>query len=98
VLIKACLASVPIYLMSFVKLPKWAIRLLESQMGHCLWNSYGDSHKFHLANWQLVSMKEYGGLGVPNLRDLNISLLWHWIGRYARDNNKIWKKLINFMF
>jgi hypothetical protein len=75
-LIKACLASILVYLMSFIKLPKWAIRLMEFQMGHCLWNNDGDSHKFHLANWQLVSMKkEYGGLEVPNLRDLNTCLL-----------------------
>jgi hypothetical protein len=76
VLIKSCLASVPAYLLSFIKFLKWVIRLLEAQMGHCLWNSDGDCHKYHLANWKLVSMKkEFGGLGVPNLRDLNICLL-----------------------
>jgi hypothetical protein len=35
-LVKTCLASVPVYLLSFLKFPKWAIRLLESQMAHCL--------------------------------------------------------------
>jgi hypothetical protein len=99
VLMKTCLTSIPVYLMSFIKLPKWAIRLLESQMGHCLWNSDGKSHKFHLANWKLMSMKkEYGGLGVPNLRDLNTCLLGSWIGRYARDNDKLWKQLIDFKY
>jgi hypothetical protein len=83
VLIKVCLASIPVYLMSFIKHLKWAIRLMESQMGHCLWNRDGDSHKFHLANWQLVFVKEYGGLGVPNLRDLNTCLLGSLIGRYS---------------
>jgi hypothetical protein len=29
-LIKSCLASVPVYLMSFIKFPKWAIRLIDS--------------------------------------------------------------------
>jgi hypothetical protein len=28
VLIKACLASIPVYLLSFIKFPKWAIKLL----------------------------------------------------------------------
>jgi hypothetical protein len=28
ILIKACLASIPVYLMSFIKLPKWAIKLM----------------------------------------------------------------------
>jgi hypothetical protein len=35
-LIRSCLASIPVYLLSFVKFPKWAIRLIESQMAHCL--------------------------------------------------------------
>jgi hypothetical protein len=68
-------------------------------MGHCLWNSDGESHTFHLANWKLVSMKkEYGGLGVPDLRDLNTCLLGSWIERYARDNDKLWKQLVGFKF
>jgi hypothetical protein len=53
-----------------------------------------DSHKFY--NSQLVSMeKEYGGLGAPNLRGLNTCLLGSWIGRYARNSEKIWKQLID---
>ena len=31
-LLKACLASIPIYLMSVIKFPKWAIESLNSQM------------------------------------------------------------------
>jgi hypothetical protein len=36
VLIKTCLASIPVYLLSFIKFPKWTVKLLESQMAHCL--------------------------------------------------------------
>ena len=62
-LIKTCLASIPVYLLSFIKFPKWAIKLLNTQMANCLWNDTEEIHKFHLANWELVSMcKEYGGL------------------------------------
>jgi len=35
-LLKACLASIPIYLMSIIKFPKWAIRMINSHMGHFL--------------------------------------------------------------
>jgi hypothetical protein len=98
-LVKTCLASIPVYPLSFLKFPKWAIRLLESQMSHYLWNNDNDSHKYHLANWQLVSMrKEFGGLGIPNLRDLNICLLGSWLKRYCSDNDKIWKQLIDFKY
>jgi hypothetical protein len=90
VLIRSCLASVPVYLLSFIKFPKWAIELLESQMAHCLWSSDSDKHRYHLANWQLVSMKkEFGGLGVPSLRDLNLCLLGSWVRRYCVNKGKI---------
>jgi hypothetical protein len=32
-LLKACLASIPIYLMSVIKFPKWAIKAINSQRG-----------------------------------------------------------------
>jgi hypothetical protein len=35
-LIRSCLASIPVYLLSFVNFSKWTIKLLESQMTHCL--------------------------------------------------------------
>lgn len=72
VLIKTCLASIPIYVFSFFKFPSWAIEIINSHMAHCLWDSYEGHNKIHLANWDLVSMKkEYGGVSVPNLKDLN---------------------------
>ena len=40
-------------------------------------------------------MKEYGGLGIPNLRDLNVCLLASWIRRYNIDGNKLWKQMID---
>jgi hypothetical protein len=39
ILIKTCLASIPVYLLSFFKISKWAIKLIESHMANCLWNN-----------------------------------------------------------
>jgi hypothetical protein len=90
VLIKSCLTSVLVYLLSFIKFLKWAIRLIESNMAHCLWNNNEECHKYHLANCQLVSLKrECGGLGVPNIKELNLCLLGSWVKRYAIDKEKI---------
>jgi hypothetical protein len=70
-LIKTCLASIPIYLPPFFKFPKWAIDLINSHMANCFWDDYHGHSKMHLANWDLICMsKEYGGLGIPNLRVL----------------------------
>jgi hypothetical protein len=98
-LIKTCLSSVSIYLMTFIKFPKWTIRLVETQMAHCLWTTSEDKHNYHLVNWRQICMKkEFGGPGVPDLRDLNLCLLGSWIRRYAVDKEKIWKILIDFKY
>jgi hypothetical protein len=66
VLVQTCIASIPVYLLSFIKFPKWAIKTITSQMANCLWNDREDSHKWHLANWESLSMcKSFGVLGSP---------------------------------
>jgi hypothetical protein len=61
-LVRSVLASIPLYLLSVIKFPKWAITLINSHMGHCLWDNYEGHHKYHLANWGLISQKkEFGG-------------------------------------
>jgi hypothetical protein len=39
--------------------------------------------------------KQYGGLGVPDLKDLNLCLLGSWVKRYFRDEGKLWKKVVD---
>jgi hypothetical protein len=59
-------------------------------MANCLWNDSEGNHKYHLANWDSISMrKQYGGVGVPNLRDLNICLLSFSIKRYQGGKGKL---------
>jgi len=42
--------------------------------------------------------KEFGGLGIPDLRDLNLCLLGSWIRRYTDDDNQLWKQLIDYKY
>jgi hypothetical protein len=64
VLIKTCLATIPLYLLSFYKFPRWGIDLINSHMANCFWDDYEGHRKLHLANWHLICMKrEYGGWG-----------------------------------
>lgn len=99
VLIKTCLASIPVYLMSVIKFPSWAITLINSQMAHCLWSDSENRKKLHLVNWETVTIsKEFGGLGVPDLRQVNICLLASWIRRYSLDGNKLWKRVFDFKY
>jgi hypothetical protein len=43
-------------------------------------------------------LKEYGGLGVPNLRDLNVCLLATWIKRYNLGCDKLWRQFLDFKY
>jgi hypothetical protein len=65
-LLKACLASIPIYLMYVIKFPKWAIEAINSQMA----NIFG------------MIRKEKGGLGILELRDFILCHLVSWIQGY----------------
>ena len=95
ILLTTCIASIPTYLMSIMKFPKWAIDAITSQMAHFFWGNVGDNHKYHLAKWGMVSQrKEWGGLGVPNLREFNMSLLAAWSKRFFDDRDSDWKKLL----
>jgi hypothetical protein len=47
----------------------------------------------------LVSQKiEFGGLGIPNLANMNLCLLASWIKRYHLDNHKMWKQIIDHKY
>ena len=95
-LIKACLSSIPVYLLSFFKFPKWAVNLINTQMENCLWNDFEGHRKLHLANWKLVcKKKEYGGLGVPDLANVNLCLLSSWVKRYIHGDGKLWKTMVD---
>ena len=96
ILIQSCLASIPVYLLSFFKFPKWALNLINSQMSNFMWNDEEVNHKIQLANWPSICMKkDFGGMGIPNLQDLNLCLIGSWIKRYIQGEGSLWKRVID---
>jgi hypothetical protein len=58
-----------------------------------------DKHRFHLSNiHSLCLKKEHGGLGIPELRNLNMCLLASWIQRYQDSDGKLWKDIADFKY
>jgi hypothetical protein len=56
-------------------------------MANFFWDDTESKHKYHLSNWvSLTQRKENGGLGIPDLRDLNLCLLASW-GCTRRQKN-----------
>jgi hypothetical protein len=59
-------------------------------MANCLWHDFEGNRELHIPNWQLVYMKkDFGGLGIPNIRDVNLCLLGSWVKKYNADSGKI---------
>jgi hypothetical protein len=42
----------------------------------------------------LCQKKEYGGLGIPDLRELNLCLLASWVQRFYNPKPKLWKEIV----
>src|SRR6185437_2666907 len=85
--------------MSTIKFPKWAIDAINSQMANFFWNDQEDRHKYHLANMQLIAQKkEFGGLGIPDLRNLNLCHLAAWVSRYHLNENTLWTNMTDFKY
>jgi hypothetical protein len=45
-----------------------------------------------------ILKKDHGGLGIPDLRDLNLCLLASWIQRYQHSDYKLWKDIIDMKY
>jgi hypothetical protein len=58
ILFKTCIASIPIYLLSFFKFSRWPVDLINSHMANYFWDDYDRRRKLHLANWHLICMKK----------------------------------------
>jgi hypothetical protein len=46
----------------------------------------------------VTQKKEFGGLGIPNLADMNLCPRASWVKRYNLDNNKLWKQIIDHKY
>ncbi|RVW34350.1 Transposon TX1 uncharacterized 149 kDa protein [Vitis vinifera] len=94
-LIKSTLASIPIYQMSFFRMPKIVVRRLEKLQRDFLWGGGNMERKVHLVKWEIVcGDKGRGGLGLRKLGLLNKALLGKWIWRFACDRENLWKQVI----
>lgn len=58
ILLHACIASIPMFLLSFLKFPKWAIKPINSQMAYFFLNNIGNYDRHHLANWDFIIQKK----------------------------------------
>ncbi|KAL6331818.1 hypothetical protein AAG906_020162 [Vitis piasezkii] len=86
-LIRSTLSSMPIYLMSLLRMPRVVSLRLEKIQRDFLWGGGALERKPHL-----------GGLGVRRLSTLNRALLCKWNWRFANERENFWRHVISRKF
>ena len=94
-LLRTTLSSMPMHAMMALDLPIKTITAANKICRGFLWKGRRDVHGGHcIVAWdQVCAPKEFGGLGVPNLRLLNTSLRARWPWLQRTEPNRPWGAL-----
>ncbi|GAU43075.1 hypothetical protein TSUD_194290 [Trifolium subterraneum] len=81
VLLKSVLNSIPIFYLSFLKMPVKVWKQIVRLQRNFLWGGAGQERKIAWVSWDKICRpKNRGGLGIRDLRVVNLALLgkWRW--------------------
>ena len=93
-LINSSLSTTFIYHMSMYLLPKTTSKALDKHRRRFLWQGNSLKKKYHLVKWNIVCKnKKKGGLGIKDIRKMNISLLCKWWWKLETEDG-LWQTLI----
>jgi hypothetical protein len=94
VLINSVLSSLPMFMMSFFRVPKGILKKLDYYRSRFFWQSDEHKKKYRLAKWTILSKpKCVGGLGILNLEIQNICLLSKWIFKLLNEEGA-WQDML----
>jgi len=80
--------------MSLYLLPKTTTDSLDKQRRTFFWQGGGQKKKYHLVKWDINNKsKKQGGLGIKNIRKMNISLLCKWWWKLEAKNG-LWQQIV----
>ncbi|MCI10640.1 LINE-1 reverse transcriptase like, partial [Trifolium medium] len=95
ILINSVLASIPTFYLSFMKMPVKVWKKIVSIQRKFLWSGNSGTNKIAWVSWaDICRKKECGGLGIRNLRLVNISLLTKWRWRLLSTHDLLWAKVL----
>jgi hypothetical protein len=95
VLLNSVLNVIPIFYLSFLKIPVQVWKIIKRIQREFLWGCRGGRKRVNWVKWDDVCKpKHLGGLGVRDLRVVNISLLAKWRWRLISGGNALWIDVI----
>jgi hypothetical protein len=95
VLINAVLNAIPIFYLSFYKMPSKVWRKIVRIQREFLWGGVKGGKRISWVKWSVVCKdKKSGGLGVRDIRMVNLSLLSKWRWRLFQPEGSLWKDVL----
>ena len=97
-LITSSLNSAPIYHMSIYLLPKTVIKEMDKVRRTFFWQGGHSRRKYHLVRWtKICKSNKKGGLGIKDIRKMNLSLLCKWWWKLEQDSG-LWQDLVTYKY
>jgi hypothetical protein len=97
-LINSSLSSIPLYMLSFYRVPKGSLGRMNMHRSRFLWEEEKGKKKYHLVGWDIVCLpKDQGGLGILNLNLMNISLLAKWLWNLFNEDG-VWQRILRLKY
>ena len=96
ILSNACLDALPTFAMGLFLLQDGVHAKFDSIRARFFWEGSGPSRKYHWLNWPAVCrLKDCGGLGLTNTKNMNIALLLKWVWKLFQNTGSIWHTLVS---
>lgn len=95
ILLKSTPASLLVLMLSLFVIPCFIVEYLKRILKNCLWGLTLEKIKFHLLHWdQICTSMGCGGLGIKQLRYVNISFLCKCLWELGDGKDKLRKRVI----
>jgi hypothetical protein len=95
VLINSVLNSIPIFYLSFMKVPVLVLKKIIRIQRKFLWGGTKGGRRISWVKWKEVCKpKSQGGLGVRDVGKVNLSLLIKWRRKLLQEEDAVWKKVL----
>jgi len=95
ILLNAVLNSIPIFYLTFLKMPVQVWKRIVRIQREFLWGGVGGGRKVSWVKWKSVcQQKANGGIGIKDIRVMNVSLLAKWKWRLLDGEKALWKDVL----
>lgn len=95
VLLNSVLNSIPIFYLTFLRMPVKVWKMMVQIQREFMWGGVGRGRKINWVKWPTVCQsKRKGGLGVKDIRVMNVSLLAKWRWMLLDGENSLWKEVL----